>query len=122
MAHYAFISNDDNVVTEVIVGRNENETVDNITDWESYYATKREGVYCRRTSYNSNIRFNFAGIGFTYDEDRDAFIPPQPFPSWVLDEDTCLWEAPVAMPDDGEAYTWDEESESWVATPEPEVE
>jgi hypothetical protein len=67
----------------------------------------------KQTSYNGNIRKNFAGIGYKYDQTRDAFIPPKPFNSWVLDEDTCLWEAPVAYPDDGQAYTWNETDQQW---------
>ena len=67
----------------------------------------------KQTSYNGNIRKNFAGIGFTYDQTRDAFIPPKPFTSWTLDEDTCLWEAPVAYPDDGKIYQWNETEQQW---------
>lgn len=67
----------------------------------------------KQTSYNGNIRKNFAGIGFTYDQTRDAFIPPQPYPSWVLNETTCRWEAPVAYPDDGQEYTWNETDQQW---------
>ena len=67
----------------------------------------------KQTSYNNNIRKNFAGIGYTYDQTRDAFIPPKPFNSWTLDEDTCLWEAPVAYPDDGQEYTWNETDQEW---------
>ena len=68
-----------------------------------------------QTSYNKNFRKNYAGIGFTYDEDRDAFIPPKPtqFPSFILNETTCLWEAPIAYPDDGERYTWNETNQTW---------
>ena len=66
-----------------------------------------------QTSYNNNFRKNFAGIGFTYDEDRDAFIPKKPFNSWILNETTCLWEAPIAYPDDGERYTWNETNQTW---------
>ena len=66
-----------------------------------------------QTSYNNNIRKNHAGIGYTYDEDRDAFIPKKPYNSWILNEDTCRWEAPVAYPDDGERYTWNEETTTW---------
>jgi len=73
---------------------------------------KTEDVW-KQTSYNGNIRKNFAGIGFTYDQARDAFIPPKPFNSWTLDEDTCLWEAPVAYPDDGQQYTWNESTKQW---------
>jgi hypothetical protein len=67
----------------------------------------------KQTSYNGNIRKNFAGIGYTYDQTRDAFIPPKPFNSWTLDEDTCLWEAPVAYPDDGQDYEWNESTKQW---------
>jgi len=66
-----------------------------------------------QTSYNKNFRKNHAGIGYTYDEDRDAFIAPKPFNSWILNEDTCLWEAPVAYPDDDNKYTWNETNQTW---------
>lgn len=122
MAHYAFID-ENNIVTEVIVGRDENEVVDGITDWEAHYGEFR-GQTCRRTSYNTHgnqhtgdgtpFRGNYAGMGYTYDETLDAFIPPQPFPSWVLNETTCLWDAPVPYPDDGQPYAWDEDTVSWV--------
>lgn len=113
MAHYAFLD-ENNIVTQVIVGRDEWEVVGKIKDWEAYYGAIN-GVVCKRTSYNGNIRKNFAGIGFTYDEDRDAFIPPKPYESWVLDEETCRWEAPTPYPDDGVMYQWDEETTDWVA-------
>jgi len=114
MAHYALL-NENNIVTQVIVGRNENDLIDGVSDWETYYG-KFHGQVCKRTSYNANIRKNYAGIGFTYDEDRDAFIPPQPFPSWLLDEDTCQWEAPVPYPeDDTVIYQWNEELGDWEA-------
>jgi len=115
MAHYAFLD-DNNIVTEVIVGRHEYETVDGIFDWETYYGELR-GQRCVRTSYNANIRKNYAGVGHVYDEARDAFIAPQPFPSWVLDENTCQWDAPVSYPDDGADYVWDEDSLSWELAP-----
>jgi hypothetical protein len=67
----------------------------------------------KQTSYNNNIRKNHAGIGYTYDEDRDAFIAPKPYASWILNEDTCLWEAPSVIPDDGERYTWNESTTTW---------
>jgi hypothetical protein len=67
----------------------------------------------KQTSYNRNIRKNFAGIGYTYDQTRDAFIAPKPFNSWILNETTCLWEAPTAYPDDGERYTWNETNKTW---------
>ena len=113
MAHYAFLD-ENNIVTQVIVGRDEWEVVGKIKDWEAYYGAIN-GVVCKRTSYNGNIRKNFAGIGFTYDEDRDAFIPPKPYESWLLDEETCRWEAPTPYPDDGVMYEWDEETTDWVA-------
>lgn len=118
MAHYSFL-NMQNIVTEVIVGKDE---TDGPTNWEMHYGNFREQV-CKRTSYNTRggvhinggtpFRKNYAGIGYTYDETRDAFIPPKPFDSWVLNEDSCLWEAPVAMPDDDQMYTWNEETTSW---------
>ena len=114
MGHYAFINNN-KIVTEVIVGRDENEVVDGISDWETYYGDFR-GQVCVRTSYNGNIRKNYAGIGFSYDAERDAFISPKPYPSWVLDEETCQWEAPVPYPDDGLMYSWNEELTDWEAT------
>jgi len=67
----------------------------------------------KQTSYNNNIRKNFAGIGYTYDEDRDAFIAPKSFNSWILNEETCIWEAPSAMPDDDNKYTWNESTTTW---------
>ena len=118
MAHYAFL-NMQNIVTEVIVGKDE---TDGPTNWEMHYGNFKEQV-CKRTSYNTRggvhinggtpFRKNYAGIGYTYDETRDAFIPPKPFDSWALNEDSCLWEAPVAMPDDDQMYTWNEETTSW---------
>jgi hypothetical protein len=70
----------------------------------------------KQTSYNGNIRKNFAGIGYHYDQARDAFIPPKPYPSWILNETTCRWEAPVAYPDDGQDYIWNETNQSWTLT------
>lgn len=114
MAHYAFLD-DNNVVTQVIVGVDEWEERNGITDWETYYG-ERQGQRCLRTSYNGNIRKNYAGIGYRYDEDRDAFIPPQPYASWLLDEDTCQWTAPIPYPSsqDGDVYDWDEQAGNWI--------
>ena len=119
MAHYAFL-NQNNIVTEVITGRNEGEL--NI-DWENYYGEIRNQV-CKRTSYNTSCgnhnygglayRKNYAGIGYYYDEDIDGFIPPQPFPSWLLNIDTGCWSSPVPYPEEEGYFTWDEESLSWV--------
>jgi len=114
MAHYAFLDSN-NIVTEVIVGIDETELIEGLTP-EEWYGNFR-GQKCVRTSYNGNIRKNYAGIGFTYDADLDVFIPPKPFASWLLDEDTCQWEAPVARPTDDKLYTWDEDNQSWEASP-----
>lgn len=133
MAHYAFV-NSDNVVVEVIVGRDEDEVVDGISDWEAYYSAQREGLRAIRTSYNTYggvhyvnnkpsadqskaFRFNYAGVGFTFDDsigDDGAFIPPKRFDSWLLDEQTCLWVAPQECPDDGKEYFWNESAGQWV--------
>ena len=120
MAHYAFINNQ-NIVTEVIVGKDETDTT---LDWEQHYAEFRPGHICRRTSYNTiggvhrtggtPHRKNYAGIGYTWDPTRDAFIPPKPYPSWLLNEQTCLWDPPVAMPIDDNRYYWNEATTSWV--------
>ena len=112
MAHYAYIDSD-SIVVAVIVGRDEAELIDGLNT-ETYYA-QGTPYTVKRTSFHGNIRKNPAGIGYTYDTARDAFIAPQPFASWVLDEATCRWGAPVAMPSEGGPWTWDEDTESWVA-------
>ena len=112
MAHYAFLD-ENNIVTEVITGIDETETIDGLSP-EEWYGNFR-GQRCVRTSYHGNIRFNYAGIGYSYDEGRDAFISPRPYESWVLNESTCNWEAPVAYPTDGKYHRWDEATTSWVA-------
>jgi hypothetical protein len=126
MAHYAYID-ENGIVTQVIVGPDEGTEPDGVESWEAYFSAKGKGQAVR-TSYNTvggshsgggtPLRYNYAGIGFTYDEGRDAFIPPKPFESWVLDEDTCLWVAPVPYPEDGKVYAWDEDAGDWVAVPE----
>ena len=110
MAHYAFLD-ENNIVTEVIVGRDEHEVVDGITDWEQAYGDIR-GQVCKRTSYNGNIRYNYAGKGYTYDPIDDAFIAPKPFASWILDSNK-QWQAPVQYPANG-FYLWNEEIGAWV--------
>jgi hypothetical protein len=110
MAHYAFLDND-NIVTEVIVGIDETELIEGL-DPEIWYGNFR-GQVCKRTSYNGNYRKNYAGVGYSYDEERDAFIAPKPFESWVLNEETCLWKAPVAYPTDGERYVWNDTVLNW---------
>jgi hypothetical protein len=111
MAHYAFLDIN-NSVTEVITGRNEDEIVDGVSDWEEHYGDFRNQV-CKRTSYNGNYRKNFAGIGYTYDPERDAFIAPQPHNKWILNESTCQWEAPVPYPVDGLEYVWNDNKGVW---------
>jgi hypothetical protein len=93
MAHYAFLDKD-NLVTEVITGKDETELIEDLSP-EEWYGNFR-GQKCVRTSYHAKIRKNYAGIGFTYDEARDAFIPPKPEGNWVLDEETCLWKLATA--------------------------
>jgi hypothetical protein len=112
MAHYAFLD-DNNIVTEVITGIDETELIEGL-DTETWYGNLR-GQVCKRTSYNANIRKNYAGIGFTYDPELDAFIEPQPYPSWSLDEETCKWESPTPYPSNGLAYVWNEEELDWVS-------
>ena len=119
MAHYAFI-NDNNTVTEVIVGINEDNTEtlpEGFADWEEWYGDFR-GQTCKRTSYNTSanahsgdgtpFRGNYAGKGYTYDSDNDVFIPPKPFGSWILNESTWSWDSPLDYPDDGQEYIWNE--------------
>jgi hypothetical protein len=110
MAHYAFLDLD-NIVTEVIVGVDENELIEG-KDPETWYGEFR-GQVCKRTSYNGNIRKNYAGLGFTYDEGRDAFIPPRPYESWLLHEDTCQWQAPLSYPEGELMYLWNESLVEW---------
>lgn len=109
MAHYAFLD-ENNIVTEVIVGTDETELIEGL-DPETWYS-KFRGQVCKRTSYNHNTRKNYAGIGYTYDFERDAFIAPKPFESWILDETTSCWEAPTPKPEG--SYRWDEDSVSWL--------
>tara|TARA_Y100000004_G_scaffold192489_1_gene253133 strand:+ start:2780 stop:3241 length:462 start_codon:yes stop_codon:yes gene_type:complete len=136
MAHYSFI-NDQNIVVEVITGKDEDdlETLpEDFASWEEYYETKRDGLTCKRTSYNTQLnqhldggtafRGNFAGIGYSYDAELDAFIPPKRYPSWVLNTTTMVWEAPIPYPTDSnyeqdtslpiKHYDWNELSQSWV--------
>ena len=110
MAHYAYL-NQNNIVVTVTVGKDETELIDGL-DTETYYALNTP-YKVKRTSYNNKIRFNYAGIGYSYDEVRDAFIPPKPFNSWLLDEATCQWEAPIPMPTDGKMYQWNEDDLNW---------
>jgi hypothetical protein len=113
MAHYAFLD-ENNIVTEVIVGIDETELIEGL-DTETWYGNFR-GQVCKRTSYNNKIRKNYAGIGFIYDEVRNAFIAPKPFNSWILNEATCQWEAPIKRPNNNKFYKWDENSLTWLSS------
>ena len=116
MAHFAELDAN-NVVQRVIVVANKDTADANGNEVESIgvaFCQKLFGGTWVQTSYNGNKRKNYAGVGYTYDADVDAFVPPKPYASWVLN-DAAQWEAPVAMPDDGQMYSWDEDSQSWVA-------
>lgn len=118
MAHYAFLDQN-NIVIEVIVGKDETDTT---LDWEQHYSEVK-GLVCKRTSYNTlgNVhvyggtpfRKNYASIGYYYDQEKDAFIPPKPFNSWILNNNTCLWEAPITKPNDEKRYEWNENLINW---------
>jgi len=119
MAHFAELDQN-NVVLRVIVVGNKDTSDANGVEKEYIGAAFCERLFggtWKQTSYNGNIRKNYAGIGYTYREDIDAFVPPQPYPSWILN-DKAQWEAPVAMPTDGKRYSWDEQNLSWVEVPE----
>lgn len=110
MAHYAFLDQN-NIVTEVIVGIDETELIEGI-DPETWYGNFR-GQTCVRTSYNNRIRKQYAGIGYTYDPTADVFVRPQPYPSWTLDENHD-WQPPIPYPADGDRYHWDETTQTWT--------
>jgi hypothetical protein len=115
MAHYAFLD-ENNVVTEVIVGIDEAELIEGLSP-EEWYGNFR-GQVCKRTSYNATngFRKQYAGIGYSYDETADVFIAPKPFASWSLDENYD-WQAPIDYPADGKDYSWDEANQAWVEVP-----
>jgi hypothetical protein len=121
MANFAKLDKDNNVIEVNSINNIEMLAADGsesevmgvafLIRWSGGYSNWKQ------TSYNGKIRKNFAGLGYKYDSTRDAFIPPKPFPSWLLNEQTCLWDAPVQMPTDGQRYQWDEPTTSWVAVP-----
>jgi hypothetical protein len=120
MAYYAFLD-ENNIVTEVITGVDENITQIDLDGtevggsseaWENFYGNLRNQV-CKRTSFNGTIRKNYAGVGYIYDEIRNAFYAPKPFESWILNEETCIWESPIPYPDDENIYVWNEDDQSW---------
>ena len=123
MAHYALI-NKEGIVVDVITGIDENETQVDLDGtvvggsseaWEAFYASRPwfEGLLCRRTSYNSNIRKRFAGVGYSYNDRLDAFVPPKPYPSWVLNDEIADWEPPVPKPDSAGYFEWNEGQQRW---------
>jgi hypothetical protein len=133
MAHYALINSEFEVVN-VITGVDENiiqtdldgtQVGGSSSAWEEFYQSLPwfEGLICKRTSYNGNIRANFAGIGYTYDPDFDVFIEPKPYPSWKLNYTTYQWKAPVAKPDDidGFVWKWSEANKEWIQVEIPTV-
>lgn len=113
MSHFAEV-NENNIVLRVVVGDNNDPAGDEGYQW----LLDNLGGTWIKTSYNGSIRKNFAGEGYTYDPDRDAFIAPKPFESWILDEDNCRWGPPVDYPEDGNDYLWNEELGSWELVPE----
>jgi hypothetical protein len=125
MAHYAIL-NEDNVVINVVTGRDDDPTI----DWENVYGGKKTsyntkgGVYYNpetgmpHSDQSKLFRKNYAGVGYTYDPERDAFIPPKPYESWTLNEQTCLWEAPTPRPEDGKKYYWHNKTQEWVTKQE----
>ena len=109
MAYYAFLD-ENNIVTEVIPGKDETETIEGLTP-EQWYGNFR-GQVCKRTSYNNTIRGTYAGVGYSYNEVEDIFITPQPFPSWT--RTGSFWNPPTPMPSDGLMYSWDESALAWT--------
>jgi hypothetical protein len=119
MAHFAQL-NEENLVTQVIVVANQDTADQDGVENEAIgieFCTNLLGGKWVQTSYNANIRKNYAGVGYKYDAALDAFIPPQPFASWTLNNETAQWEAPTPYPTDDKIYTWDEETTSWVEVP-----
>lgn len=120
MAHFAEIGLNNTVLRVIVVHNNE------CLDENGQESEAKGAEFCRglfggtwvQTSYNGNMRKNFAGQGFTYDSGRDAFIPPKPFASWVLNETTCRWDPPIPYPNDGNRYSWDENTTSWLIVSE----
>jgi hypothetical protein len=118
MAHFAELDSSNNVIRVIVVGNpdclddagNESEAV-GIAFCQQLFGADTRWL---QTSYNGNIRKRYAGIGYTYDPTLDAFIPPQPFPSWTLDTATCNWQPPIPCPDDGQLYDWDEAAQAWT--------
>ena len=113
MAHFAKVNAMGQVETVIVAEQDMIDTLPDKTSWDQTSYNTRAGQHPE----GRPLRKNYAGIGYTYDPARDAFIPPKTFPSWVLNEETCWWEPPTPYPQDGEVYTWNEESKTWVVTP-----
>ena len=116
MAHYAKLGANNKVIAVHVVADSDCQNADGVEDEEvgrQFLERIHSWPLWKQTSYNDNIRKNFAGVGHTYDEDRDAFIAPKPFASWILNEETCQWDAPVVKPDDGQRYFWNEDTQQW---------
>ena len=122
MAHFAELDNDNNVIRVIVVDNNDilDENGNESEEVGINFCTQLLGGIWKQTSYNATFRKNYAGIGFTFDAEKDAFIPPKPFSKWVLNEDTCLWEAPVAYPEDEKRYTWNDNKGEWEELVIPE--
>ena len=121
MAHFAELDGNNVVLRVIVVG---NKDTSNANGVEKEYigqafCERLYGGNWKQTSYNGNIRKNYAGIGYTYNSDIDAFVPPKPYASWVLNNDTAQWEAPTPMPEDGQMYSWNEETTSWDVVEQP---
>jgi hypothetical protein len=112
MAHFAEVKN--GIVTQVIVA--EKDFIDTLENPKEWVQTSYNTYGGKHTLGGTPLRKNYAGIGYTYDTERDAFIPPQPYPSWKLDTDTCLWESPIPYPDDNKEYIWNESEQEWTYT------
>lgn len=115
MAHFAELDEND-VVIRVVVVDNRDTSDSNGVEREhigSAHLEKILGGHWRQTSYNATFRKNYAGIGYTYSGSLDAFIPPKPYPSWILDQQSCLWQAPIQQPQDGQQYIWNENNQAW---------
>ena len=117
MANFTKLDNSDIVIEVIAVN---NDTIDNLPFPESEpigiaFLTEWSGGYTnwKQTSYNANFRINYAGVGYSYNANLDAFVPPQPYPSWTLNTTTCQWESPVPYPNDGKLYAWNEQTQSW---------
>jgi len=115
VAHFAELNQNNEVLRVVVVDNRDTSDASGIEREHigCAHLEKILGGVWRQTSYNATMRKNYAGIGYTYDAQRDAFVPPKPFASWILDETTCQWQAPIPQPQDGRMYTWNEQTTSW---------